>query len=87
MIASLRGTRGLRRQLLLISTVMIIGVVWMWRVEDILPKMTTTTTTTTMAMMPFLDSVMEPESVPAAPASESPVPAVDPTSPADGPVH
>lgn len=56
-------------------------------VEDVLPKMTTTTTITTMAMIPFLDSVMEPESVPAAPASESPAPAVDPTSPADGPVH
>ena len=50
--------------------------------------MQTQTSTTIRAISPPFDNVIEPESVPEAPASESPaaLPADDPTSPADGPV-
>jgi hypothetical protein len=45
------------------------------------------TAQTIIAIIAPLESVMDPESLPAAPASESPAldPADDPTSPADGP--
>ena len=36
-------------------------------------------------MIPVVDMVMEPDSLPAAPASESPAPADEPTSPAKAP--
>jgi len=52
---------------------------------NILPKRATTDTQTTIAMIPVVDIVIEPDSLPAAPASESPTPAVEPTSPATGP--
>lgn len=42
---------------------------------------------TMIAMIAPLDRVNDPPSGPAAPASLSPLPAVDPTSPADGPSH
>jgi len=50
--------------------------------------MQTQTSTTIRAIIPPFDKVIEPESVPEAPASESPaaLPADDPTSPADGPL-
>jgi hypothetical protein len=50
--------------------------------------MQTQTSTTIRAIIPPFDKVIEPESVPEAPASESPaaLPADDPTSPAEGPV-
>lgn len=51
------------------------------------PKIQTDTAQTIIAIIAPLESVMDPESVPAAPASESLTldPADDPTSPADGP--
>jgi hypothetical protein len=50
--------------------------------------MQTQTSTTIRAIIPPFDKLRDPESVPEAPASEStaPLPADDPTSPADGPV-
>jgi len=54
---------------------------------EIIPTIQTDTAQTIIAIIAPLESVMDPESVPDAPASESPTlePADDPTSPADGP--
>ena len=54
----------------------------------ILPSITTQTMTTMIAIIPPFDMVMDPESVPEAPASLSPAlePADDPASPAEGPL-
>lgn len=51
------------------------------------PKIQTDTAQTIIAIIAPFDSVMPPEELPAAPASESPppVPADDPTSPGAGP--
>lgn len=60
----------------------------MWRVHSP-PKRQIDAAQTIIAIIAPLDSVKDPESGPAAPASESPalLPADDPTSPGDGPEH
>ena len=55
------------------------------RTRDLLPIMQIAEAITISAIIAPLDKVIDPESGPAAPALLSPLPAVDPTSPADGP--
>jgi hypothetical protein len=55
------------------------------RTRDLLPIMQIVEATTISAIIAPLDKVIDPASGPAAPALLSPLPAVDPTSPADGP--
>jgi hypothetical protein len=82
MIVSLQNTTAQQKQLKFISNSLLTGL----RTHS-LPKRQTETAQTIIAMIAPLDSSIDPELGPDAPASVSPVlvPADDPTSPADGP--
>lgn len=67
------------------ATIHTLAYFWHGELIDLLPKTTTNTAQTIMAIIPPFEILIEPESGPAAPASESPDPAVEPASPAAGP--
>lgn len=82
MSVSLLGTK--------VPTIQLNNISWCSRpgiTQDLLPTIQTVEAITINAMMAPLDNVIDPESLPAAPASLSPLPAEEPASPAVGPVQ